>query len=143
MILSNRKNISKIQLVFFIAILALFCSLVLALPRISIPLSLAYILSLALSPIVNTLMRFRLSKTLSILVIFIVLALLIGWPLFKLIPLLSAESLNLQTLIPRIEQYIIQQFQYVREFVRLRTGHEIGDAYVYQGLDELQSWSAA
>ncbi len=143
MILSNRKNISKIQLVFFIAILALFCSLVLALPRISIPLSLAYILSLALSPIVNMLMRFRLSKTQSILLIFIVLALLIGWPLFKLIPLLSAESHNLQTLIPRIEQYIIQQFQYLREFVRMRTGHEIGDAYVYQGLDELQSWSAA
>ena len=29
MILSNRKNISKIQLVFFVAIIVLFCSLVL------------------------------------------------------------------------------------------------------------------
>jgi putative permease len=142
MILSNRKNITNIQLIFFVAIIVLFCTLVLALPRISIPLSLAYILSLALSPIVSSLMALRLSKTLSTLLIFIVLAILIGFPLFKMIPLLTAESQNVQNLIPKIEQYIIQQFQLVREFIKLKTGHEIGDAYIYQGLEQLQTWSA-
>lgn len=142
MILSNRKNIVKIQLLFFALVIILFCSLVLALPRISIPLSLAYILSLALTPIVESLMGFRLSKSMAILVIFIVLAVLIGLPMFKLIPLLSAESQNFHNIVPRIESYIIQQFQFVREFVKMKTGHEIGDAYVYQGLTELQDWSA-
>ena len=113
----------------------------LALPRISIPLSLAYILSLALTPIVSSLMALRLSKTSATVLIFIVLAVLIGLPLMKIIPLLSAESQNFQNIIPKIEQYIIQQFQYVRELVKLKTGHEIGDAYVYQGLEELQNWS--
>ncbi len=141
MILSNRKNITKIQLIFFVSIIILFCSLVLALPRISIPLSLAYILSLALTPIVSSLMALRLSKTSATVLIFIVLAVLIGLPLMKIIPLLSAESQNFQNIIPKIEQYIIQQFQYVRELVKLKTGHEIGDAYVYQGLEELQNWS--
>ena len=143
MILSNRKNISKIQIVFFIAIIVLFCSLVLALPRISIPLSLAYILSLALTPIVNSLMALRLPKTLATLLIFIFLGVLIGLPLVKIIPLLSAETQNVQNIIPKIEQFIILQFQYLREFVKLKTGHEISDVYVYQGLEQLQVWSTS
>ncbi|MFA6237122.1 MAG: AI-2E family transporter [Bacteriovorax sp.] len=143
MILSNRKNINNIQLVFFIAVIALFCSLVLALPRISIPLSLAYILSLALTPIVSSLMALRMSKTMATVFIFLALGVLIGWPLVKIIPVLANESENIQNLIPKIEQYIILQFQYVRDFVKLRTGHEIGDAYVYQGLQELQAWSTS
>jgi putative permease len=137
MIFSNRKNITKIQLIFFISIIALFCSLVLALPRISIP------LSLALTPIVSSLMALRLSKTMATVLIFVVLAILIGWPMVKIIPILSSETQNIQNIIPKIEQYVILQFQYVREFVKLKTGHEIGDAYVYQGLQELQNWSAA
>ena len=143
MILSNRKNITKIQLVFFISVLILFSTLVLALPRISIPLSLAYILSLALTPIVSSLMALRLSKTTAIVLIFILLAVLIGFPLVKIIPMLSNESQNFQNIIPRIEQYVIQQFQFVRELVKLKTGHEIGDTYVYQGLAELQNWSTS
>jgi putative permease len=141
MIFSSRKNIDKVQLVFFISIIILFCTLVLALPRISIPLSLAYILSLALTPVVSSLMALRMSKTMAILLIFIGLGVLIGWPLVKIIPMLSNESQNFQDLIPRVENYIILQFQYLREFVKLKTGHEIGDAYVYQGLEELQNWS--
>lgn len=143
MILSNRKNINKIQLLFFISIIVLFCSLVLALPRISIPLSLAYILSLALTPIVSSLMALRMSKTMATMFIFIALGILIGWPLVKIIPVLSNESQNIQNLIPKIEQYIILQFQYVRDFIQLKTGHEIGDTYVYQGLEELQNWSGS
>ncbi|MDD4974493.1 MAG: AI-2E family transporter [Bacteriovorax sp.] len=143
MIFSNRKNITKIQLIFFVLIIVLFCTLVLALPRISIPLSLAYILSLALTPIVSSLMALRLSKTMATVFIFISLAILIGWPMVKIIPILSSETQNIQNIIPKIEQYVIQQFQFVREFVKLKTGHEIGDAYVYQGLQELQSWSTA
>jgi len=143
MILSNRKNINKIQLIYFVSVIVLFCTLVLALPRISIPLSLAYILSLALTPIVSSLMALRMSKTMATLFIFVVLGFLVGWPLVKMIPMLSTESQNLQDIIPKIEQYIILQFQYLREFVKLKTGHEIGDAYVYQGLQELQNWSTS
>lgn len=141
MIFSNRKNITKIQLIFFISIVALFCSLVLALPRISIPLSLAYILSLALTPIVSSLMAFRMSKSWATALIFVILAILIGWPLVKIIPMLSAESQYFQNIIPKIEAYAIEQFQHAREFIKLKTGHEIGDTYLYQGLEELQNWS--
>lgn len=141
MILSSRKNISKIQLVFFVSVIALFCLFVLGLPRISIPLSLAYILSLALTPIVSSLMAFRMSKTMAIVLIFVILAFLIGLPLVKIIPILSNESQNYQNLIPKIEHYIVEQFQNIREFVKIKTGHEINDSYVYKAMIELQSWS--
>lgn len=142
MILSDRKNISKIQIFFFASVIFLFCSFVLALPRISIPLSLAYILSLALSPIVTSLMSLRLSKTMSTVLIFILLAFLIGLPLTRIIRLLSAESQNLTDLIPKIEQFVIYRFQDLREFIKLKTGHEIGDTYLYQALQDLQTWSS-
>ena len=143
MILSNRKNINKIQLIFFVSLIVIFCSMVLALPRISIPLSLAYILSLALTPIVTWLMALRFSKTNATLLIFIILAILIGLPLIKIIPMLSQESQNIQNIIPKIEQYTITQFQSLREIVKIKTGHEISDVYVYQGLEELQAWSTS
>ena len=141
MILSNRKNINKIQLIFFISIIVLFCSLVLGLPRISIPLSLAYILSLALTPIVSSLMSLRMSKTMATVLIFISLAILIGWPLAKIIPMLSNETQNFQNIIPKIENYVIQQFQVLQGFIKLKTGHEIDDSYVYKAIEELQTWS--
>lgn len=142
MILSNRKNIFKIQLAFFAVILLLFCTLVLALPRISIPLSLAYILSLALIPIVNWLMRFNLSKTEAILVVFTVLTVLIGLPLFKVIPLLSVQAQEIQYSLPQIERYVIAQYELITEFVKAKTGHELADGYVFQTLSQIETWAS-
>ena len=102
MILNDRQNISKIQLIFFATIFVLFSVLVLALPRISIPLSLAYVLSLTLTPIVNYLMGLGLSRTMAIIVLFLVLAFLVVIPLVKIIPVISLESQYVQESIPRI-----------------------------------------
>ena len=142
MIVSNRKNIVKIQLVFFTVMLLLFCTFVLTLPRISIPLSLAYILSLALNPIVNWLMRFRLSKTKSTMIVFLVLSVLIGMPLFKVIPILSMQTQDIQYSIPEIERYVIAQYGIVTDFIKLKTGHEMADGYIFQALSQIESWAS-
>lgn len=142
MILNNRKNIFKIQLAFFAAIILLFCTLVLALPRISIPLSLAYILSLALIPIVNWLMRFSLSKTEATLIVFVVLSVLIGLPLFKVIPILSIQTQEIQYSLPQIERYVIAQYDLITEFVKAKTGHELADGYVFQSLSQIETWAS-
>ena len=139
MILNDRQNISKIQLVFFVTIFLLFSVLVLALPRISIPLSLAYILSLSLTPIVNYLMGLGLSRTVSIVVLFMALAFLIGIPLVKIIPVISVESQYVQNSIPRVEQYFFTQYEAFRDFVKLKTGHEIDNTYVLQFLNEAKT----
>ena len=142
MILKKRNNISRIQLIFFITIFVLFSVLVLALPRISIPLSLAYICSLALTPMVNYLMGLGISRTLSIVLLFLVLALLIGAPLVKIIPVISDESHYLQDSIPRIEKYFFAQYELLSGYIKLKTGHTISDTYVLQFLNEAKTWSA-
>ena len=142
MILSNRRNIVKIQLVFFTVIIILFCTLVLTLPRISIPLSLSYILSLALEPIVNWLMRFRLSKTNATLIVFIGLIFFIGIPLFKVIPVLSIQTKDIQYSLPQIEQYIIVQYEIVTDFIKAKTGHEVADGYIFQALTQIEGWAS-
>ncbi|MBC7713544.1 MAG: AI-2E family transporter [Rhizobacter sp.] len=143
MILSSRKNIVKIQLIFFAVILVLFCSLILALPRISIPISLAYILALALTPIVNWLMRFHVSKTKATVIVFLVLSILIGLPLFKVIPVLSLQAKDFQYSLPQIEQYVIAQYGLVTDFIKAKTGHEIADGYIFETLSQLETWSSA
>ena len=142
MMLNNRKNIIKVQIIFFAAILVLFCTLILALPRISIPISLAYILALALTPIVNWLMRFHLSKTKATAILFIVLTFLIGIPLFKVIPVLTMQTKDIQYSLPRIEDYIIAQYGLVTDFIRAKTGHELADGYIYSTLSQLETWAS-
>lgn len=139
MILNNRKNIIKIQLIFFGVILILFCSLVLALPRISIPISLSYILYLALTPIVNGVVRLNLSKTNATLIVFLVLTVLVGVPLFKVIPVLTLQTKDLQYSLPKVEQFAIAQYEIVTKFVKEKTGYELADGYIFQTLTQLES----
>lgn len=141
MILNNTKNIYKIQLLFFAVVLIFFCSFVLALPRISIPISLAYILSLALTPIVNWLLRFNISRTQATIFVFILLVVLIGIPLIKIIPVLSLETQDLQYSLPQFEQYAISQYEIVTEFIKNKTGYQLADGYVFQGLNQLETWA--
>lgn len=117
--------------------------MVLALPRISIPISLAYILSLALNPIVNWLMRFRLSKTKATMVVFVILSVLIGIPLFKVIPVLSMQTKDIQYSLPQIEQYVIAQYGLVTDFIKAKTGHELADGYIFETLSQLETWASA
>lgn len=140
MIISNRKYISKIQLIFFLLMGFFLFAFVLGVPRISIPLSLAYIFSLALTPLVNMLLRVGLSRSKAIIVIFLILAILVGLPLMKIIPVISEESQKLQYSIPKIEQYLISQYNFLRSLIKLKTGHEIGEAFIYQRIDDAKVW---
>lgn len=141
MILGSRQNIVKIQLTFFAVIILLACTLVLALPRISIPISLAYILSLALNPIVNWVMRYsKVNRTKSTIIVFIVLGFLIGVPLAKVIPILSIQTQDIQYSLPQIERYIIAQYELMTEFIKAKTGHELADGYVFQTLTQIETW---
>jgi putative permease len=89
------------------------------------------------------LMGLRLSKTASIIIIFLAMALLVGLPLVRVIPVLSNETQDLQGSIPKIEQYVMSQFDVFREWVKIKTGHEIGDAYVFNLLEDVQRWFGA
>jgi putative permease len=143
MIIENRKNATFLQVIFFTAMFLAICIFVLALPRISIPMSLAFILSLALSPMVNTLISFGLSKNTAIFLIFGILLILVGIPLVKILPVLSEESQNIHYSIPKIEQYIIAQYENARIMIQEKTGYSVGDKHMVQFLEEAKNWTAS
>lgn len=134
MALKDKKHVEQIQLVYFIVLILLLCVFVLALPRISIPLFLAYVQSLALMPILNFMISIGIKKTQGIIIIFIVLTALIGIPLFNAIPVAIEESKNVQTWAPKIESLVKSQYQTAQIYVRKQTGYYLSDAYVNEGI---------
>ena len=142
MILYDQNKLSKIQIAVFVIFVLLFSTLVLALPRISIPLSLAYIMSLALNPIVNWLMKFNLSRGKSIGIIFFGLFILIGFPIIRFIPVLTLQARDLQYSLPEIEQYVINQHEILTVFIQSKTGHTLSDGYVFQLLNQLETFAS-
>lgn len=137
-----QKKRGRIQVGVFVLFVILFCTFVLALPRISVPLSLAYVQSLALGPIVNWLMKSGLSRTKAICLLFLALFILIGYPTIKFIPVLTLQARDLQYSLPQIEQYVINQYEVITLFVKEKTGHELADGYVFQALNQLEGWAS-
>ncbi len=135
MLLRDKKNLDRIQLIYFAIILTLIFLLVLSLPRISIPLFLAYVQSLALIPMVNFLITMGLKKTQAIIAIFLFLTLVIGIPLFNTIPILIEESNNIQTWAPKVVTYTKSQYGVLQNFIHNKTGYHLSDAYVTEALD--------
>jgi putative permease len=141
MLIENSKSASRLQLVFFATIVFVFCSFVLGLPRISIPLSLAYILSLALSPFVNGIMSFGISKNQAIFILFFTLAVLVGFPLIKIIPVITDEAQNINYSIPRLEQFLYGQFEFFSNLIKEKFGISISDKYLFETLAQLKIWA--
>ncbi len=140
MFLKDKKHIEQIQLVYFTILLILFCFFVLALPRISIPLFLAYVQSLALTPVLNFMISIGIKKTQSIIIIFSVLTAVIGIPLINAIPTAIDESRNIQTWAPKIESYVKIQYRVAQGFVREKTGYYLNDAYINEGFTYSKQW---
>ncbi len=141
MLIKDKKYLEQFQLGYFILLSVLFCVFVLALPRISIPLFLAYVQSLALTPLVDILISFGLRKTQAILIIFVILTCLIGIPLFNAIPSLIDESKQVQTWIPKIETIVQSEYTKLQTFVRKETGYYLSDAYIKEGLQLTTVWA--
>lgn len=140
MLLRDKKHIEQIQLIYFVILLVLFCVFVLALPRISIPLFLAYVQSLALTPVLNFMISMGIKKTQGIIIIFVILTTIIGIPLFNAIPVAIEESKNIQTWAPKIETYVKSQYKIAQSYIRQKTGYFISDAYINEGIDLSKSW---
>jgi putative permease len=84
-------------------------------------------------------MGLGISRTLSIVILFFALAILVVFPLVKIIPVISIESQYVQNSIPRIEQYFFNEYGMFRDFIKLKTGHQIDDTYILQFLNEAKS----
>ena len=76
------------------------------LPRLTIPLVIAYVFYLVMRPVMPWLMKRGLSREFSIGVVFLGMIFLTTYPVYKFVPTITEETKNFQFFLPKIEKYI-------------------------------------
>lgn len=108
------------------------------LPRLSIPLAIAYVIYLIVSPLVPFLMKFGIKRTLSIVIVLIGILFSTLYPIVKVFPVISQESKNFQYYLPVIETNAKNEWSILREQIMEKTGVEIHNKYVDDVIDYIK-----
>lgn len=138
----KKTKIEIIRLCFFFAVLITAFSILVYLPRITIPIGIAFILNMIFGPLVPRLTKMGLNRDLSIWVIFIGVLFFSIYPVVKVAPLITTESQNFQYYIPKVERYIETETQALRQKIKKRIGYEVEQKHISEGLNYVRVSSA-
>lgn len=131
----EKKSIREIaRLIFFFSIFAFVFYGLGTMPRISVPLTIAYLVYLIVNPAIPTMMKFGMNRGMSISLLFIGLLFFSIYPIVKIVPTITNEVENLQYYIPKVERYVIDNYSKLKITVKDKTGYEIDDKYVNEGI---------
>ena len=97
------------------------------LPRLAIPIGVAYVLGLIIEPIIPQLMKLGVNRVIAIVVVFFGFLAITSFPVVKIVPIIKKETENFQYYIPKIERSISKSYLKLRNDIKVRTGIEIGD----------------
>ncbi len=131
---TNPRQSELPQIIFFASIFLIGAIVLFTLPRLTIPLTLGYVLYLISKPAIPSLMKLKLSRTMSVLIIFVGMIFCTVYPVVKVVPIISNEVKNFQYYFPKVESYIKTEYKNVSSQVLERTGIEIGDKFVDDGI---------
>ena len=134
MAIIKSRNPEKIRLFIFFGILFLFFVALAAFPRVAIPLTVAYVISLIFKPGIPLLKRFGLSESLSVNLIFASILILFTYPVVKIAPVVTNEAQNLQYYLPKVEKFLKKEYHSVRIKVEETTGYQIGNEILFDSL---------
>jgi len=112
------------------------------LPRISIPVTLAYVNYLVFSPLLGPLVKLTKNKNLSVILLFIAFILSFIIPLLIVFPSINDQIQNLQYYIPRIESLAQQKFIEIRNFITLKTGYSMPESSLNEAIIYIGSFSS-
>lgn len=127
------------RLIFFFTTILLCLIALMSMPRITAPLSFAYVLYLVLSPVIPKLMKLGLGRGLSLTVLFVGLMFSMSYPIVKLVPMITTESQNFRYYIPKLERYVKEKYQEIKSEVKKRTGVELKDTYATEVIEGSKS----
>lgn len=135
---SNIKT-NVAQRIFFIGSLVVFFSVIFFIPRLSVPMGLAYILSLVVRPILPWMYRMGIKRKYSIFIIFLCFLFFFIYPAIKVIPVLEEEMSNVQNYFPRVEVILKEKIQSLKLEVHERTGYVIKDHVLQNATESLKN----
>ncbi len=120
---------------FFFLLVALGSLIMLYfLPRLAVPVGVAYVLYLLILPFVLWLERLGLSRVQGAALIFIGLLTLLIYPIILAIPFIKDEITVLQSFLPRLQEIISVKYEALRMMVKERSGFDRGDRAVQDAL---------
>lgn len=131
----NKGTGETARLFFFFTLLIIAAAVLISLKRIALPLSISYVFFLILGPFIPRLVKMGVSKTASILIIYMGFLFFMAYPIVKFIPVISAESQNFTRYIPKIEVFVKDKYEEIRTEVKKRTNYELKESYAVEGIE--------
>ena len=123
---SNKKK----KIIFFFLLIIICIGFIWSLPRLSIPLLIAYVLYLIIEPTIPQLIKLGVGRNLAVIIIFLSLAIISIIPIVVLVPTIKTEVENVGIYLPKVETYIKTQYEETRLVVLQKMGVEISNEYL-------------
>lgn len=131
---SIQRKPEKIKVIIFFLILISFLLSLGLFPRIAVPLSIAYVISLIFKPWIPLGIRLGLSRNTSVYIVFAGILVLFSYPLVRVTPVVSNEAQNLQYYLPKVESFLKKEYSYVTKKIEKRTGYIVGNEFLIDSL---------
>jgi putative permease len=131
----QKSTKERIRLALFFTFLFFLGVMLLALPRVSIPLMVAYIIYLITYPGVPALEKLGMGKLTAVITVFFSLLFFTIYPFAKAVPTITNEVENIQSYIPKIEKYLKTNYDSLKIEIYERSGFEIEDKYIFEGVE--------
>lgn len=119
------RSTTRSQMIVFFLILSIATALMVFSPRISLPLGIAYILSLILRPLKNALVGATAHKRVVILAATIIGIFAFSYPFFKIVPDFKNKVDQIEEYVPRIEDYAREKFDGFKNTIKTYSGYEL------------------
>ncbi len=133
------SNIFNIKMFFFIFMTISGLVIAFNMPRFSLPLLIAYIMSLILRPIVPGIEKIGIGKTPAIMILFVIVGFFLVYPVVKVTPILKTESDNFQYYLPKIETFIKSQYTNLKVKLNDKIGIDLEDNLIDDGLEYVKT----
>lgn len=132
-------KLEKKKTFFFFVLVVLTLLVVALLPRLSIPIIIAYVIYLIISPAVLWVQKLGLSRSNSTIVVFLGFLLFSILPFVKTVPVIIKETENIQYYLPKLESYLIKKSNSLQEDIKEKVGYTFDDAYLPKMIDVARS----
>jgi len=136
--LGGRVKKERGRVIFFSICIAFIVAVILFLPRLSIPMGIAYILHLILSPLLPWMGRLKIGRTTSISLLLLVFGFLILYPIIRIVPSIQTEVGNLHKYMPKVESFVTKDYKKYSAILYQKTGIELKDHYVVNSFEFIE-----
>lgn len=130
---SKSKSLSTLKssrYIFFFSIFVLVFVVLYSMPRLSVPLGVAYVFYLVLSPIVPFFEKFGVNRG-AILGIVLTLFLFFSfYPIIKVSTSVFNEAQKFQYYLPKVEKFLTSNFEYISTMIEDKTGFKLDTTYI-------------